>query len=74
MVNGPLASPYGAPVLFAFKKGGKMHMCIDYRTINAITIKDTYALPLAEDCLNQLNRGKIFSKINVANGYHPDQT
>jgi hypothetical protein len=47
-----------------------MRMCIDYCALNAITIKDTYVLPLAEDCLNQLNRGKIFSKIDLANGYH----
>ena len=66
----PSASPYGAPVLFAFKKGGKPRMCIDYRAIYAITVKDSYAMPLVEDCINQLNGGAIFSKIDLANGFH----
>ena len=58
----PSASPYGAPVLFAMKKGGKLRMCIDYRALNAITVKDGHAMPLAEDCINQLNGGSIFSR------------
>jgi hypothetical protein len=66
----PSCSPYGAPVLFAFKKNGGLRMCIDYRALNNDTIKDNYGLPLAEDCLNQLGRGKFKSRIDLYAGYH----
>ncbi len=65
----PSTSPYGAPVLFALKKNGKLRMCIDYRLLNSITVKDRYPIPHTEDCLNRLGRGKIFSSLDGTSGY-----
>jgi predicted aspartyl protease len=64
------SSPFGAPVLFAYKKGGTLRMCIDYRQLNQLTIKDKYSLPIAEDLFMTLGKGKIFSKLDLASGYH----
>ena len=66
----PSSSPYGAPVLFIPKKNGKLRLCIDYRGINEITVKDKYPLPNAEQLFEQLQGAKYFSKIDAAQGYH----
>jgi hypothetical protein len=66
----PSSSPYGSPVLFASKKNGALRLCIDYRALNNLTIKDNYALPMAEDCINQLNSGKYKTKLDLYAGYH----
>jgi hypothetical protein len=66
----PSTSEYGAPVLFAAKKNGRLRMCIDYRALNDITIKDVYQIPNAEDCMNQLGSAKVFSVMDLAGGYH----
>jgi hypothetical protein len=47
----PSSSPYGAPILFARKKNGKLRMCIDYRMLNSNTVKDTYPLPRTDELL-----------------------
>jgi hypothetical protein len=60
----------GAPVLFAPKKDGKLRMCIDYRRLNEATIKDQYALPLANELRDRLGKAKIFTKIDLREGYH----
>src|SRR5271170_348132 len=65
----PSTSPYGALVLFAKKKGGGLHMCIDYRALNLQTIKNRYALPRIDDLLDQLYGAKRFSKIDLTSGY-----
>jgi hypothetical protein len=66
----PSSSPWGAPVLFVEKKGGSQRMCIDYRLLNEITIKNKYPLPRIEDLFYQLKRACVFSKIDLRSGYH----
>jgi hypothetical protein len=66
----PSSSPYGAPVLFVQKKDGSLRMCIDYRAINKITIKNKYPLPRIDDILDKLNGCAYFSSIDLKSGYH----
>ena len=61
----PSISPWGAPVLFVKKKDGTMRLCIDYRELNKITIKNKYPLPRIDDLFDQLNGATVFSKINL---------
>ena len=66
----PSKSPYGAPVLFVKKKDGTTRMCIDYRALNDITIKNAYPLPLVGELFDRLQGAKYFSKIDLRSGYH----
>ena len=66
----PNASPWGSPVLFVKKKDGSMRMCTDYRSLNAVTIKNKYPLPKIDDLLDQLKKSKFFSKIDLRFRYH----
>ena len=59
----PSVSPWGAPVLFVKKKDGSMRMCIDYRELNKVTLKNKYPLPRIDDLFDQLKGASVFSKL-----------
>ncbi|GJS38114.1 putative reverse transcriptase domain-containing protein [Tanacetum coccineum] len=66
----PSHSPWGAPVLFVKKKDGSFRMCIDYRELNKLTVKNRYPLPRIDDLFDQLQGSRYFSKIDFRSGYH----
>nr|GFD28911.1 putative reverse transcriptase domain-containing protein [Tanacetum cinerariifolium] len=66
----PSSSPWGAPVLFVKKKDGSFRMCIDYRELNKLTVKNCYPLPRIDDLFNQFQGSSVYSKINLRSGYH----
>ena len=61
----PSTSPWGAPVLFAKKKDKTLRLCIDYRQLNRVTIKNRYILPRIDDLFDQLRGAQVYSKINL---------
>jgi hypothetical protein len=66
----PSSSPWGAPVLFVEKKDGTQRMCVNYRSLNEVTVKIMYPLPQIEDLFDQMKRASVFSKIDLSSGYH----
>ncbi|GKB77533.1 putative reverse transcriptase domain-containing protein [Tanacetum coccineum] len=66
----PSTSPWGAPVLFVKRKDGSFRMCIDYRELNKLTIKNRYPLPRIDDLFDQLQGSSVYSKIDLRSGYH----
>ncbi|GJX44322.1 putative reverse transcriptase domain-containing protein [Tanacetum coccineum] len=66
----PSTSPWGAPVLFVKKKDGSFRMCIDYRELNKLTVKNRYPLPRIDDLFDQLQGLSVYSKMNLRSGYH----
>ncbi|KAL0540965.1 hypothetical protein IC582_020991 [Cucumis melo] len=66
----PSESPWGAPVLFVKKKDGSMRLCIDYRELNKVTVKNRYPLLRIDDLFDQLQGATFFSKIDRRSGYH----
>jgi hypothetical protein len=61
----PSASPWGAPIIFVPKKDGTQRMCLDYRSLNEVTIKNKYPLPRIDDLFDQLKGACVFSKIDL---------
>ena len=66
----PSVSPWGAPVLFVSKKDGSLRLCIDYRGLNKVTVKNGFPLPRIDDIFDQLSGSEYFTKIDLRSGYH----
>jgi hypothetical protein len=66
----PSTSPWAVPVLFVEKKDGTKRICIDYRSLNKVIVKNKYPLPRIEDLSDQLRGASVFSKIDPRSGYH----
>ena len=65
----PSTSPWGAPVLFAKRKDKTIRLCIDYRQLNRVTIKNRYPLSMIDDLFDQLRGVQVYSKIDLRTGY-----
>ncbi|GJW34948.1 putative reverse transcriptase domain-containing protein [Tanacetum coccineum] len=66
----PSSSPWGSPILFVKKKDGSFRMCIDYRELNKLTVKNCFPLPRIDDLFDQLQGSIVYSKIDLRSGYH----
>ena len=66
----PSGSPFGAPILFVRKKDGSLRLCVDYRMLNKLTIKNRYPLPRIPELMDRLKGASVFSKIDLRSGYH----
>ena len=66
----PSISPWVAPVLFVKKKDGSLRLCIDYRQLNRVTIRNQYPLPRIDELIDQLQGSRVYSKIDLRSGYH----
>ena len=65
----PSSSPYGSPILFVPKPNGKLRMCVDFRKLNEMTVRNRYAMPRADDLMDSLGGAKVFSAMDLSSGY-----
>ena len=65
----PSRAPYGAPVLFQKKHDGSLHMCLDYRALNKVTIKNKYSIPLVAELFGKLSKTSYFTKLDLRSSY-----
>ena len=65
----PSKAPYGAPVLFQRKQDGSMRMCVDYRALNKVTVKNKYPVPNVADLFDRLSKASFFTKLDLRSGY-----
>ncbi|KAA0045292.1 reverse transcriptase [Cucumis melo var. makuwa] len=66
----PAKAPYGAPIFFQKKKDGSLRLCIDYRALNKLTVRNKYPLPIITDLFDRLHGAKYFSKLDLRSGYY----
>ena len=65
----PSRAPYGALMLFQKKHDGSLHMCVDYRVLNKVTIKNKYPIPLAAELFDNFSKASYFTKLDLRSGY-----
>ncbi|RVW78105.1 RNA-directed DNA polymerase-like [Vitis vinifera] len=65
----PSRTPYGAPVLFQKKHDDSLRMCVDYRALNKVTIKNKYPIPLATELFDRLSKASYFTELDLRSGY-----